>query len=252
MEVEVLEKVTVRYLERPKIKVPVLVCGMPDTGHVGRLAPDYLRSALKAKLVADFYSEYFPAQLRINKEGVAELLKGQMFCYRGDRHSMLIFTGDAQPATPEGQHVISEKILAVAQELGVKKVFTLGAFITGMPVTIPRVFGTATTLELLKTLEAKGVKTMTEGNITGMNGLLFGLAQIKGMEGIGLYGETSGFALDAEAAKAILVALADILDLSLDYSAMKQDEQPNGVEEREPFKPETKEESQKKVREYIT
>ncbi len=246
-----LEKVTVRFLERPKTKVPVLVCGMPDTGYVGRLAPDYLRSALKAKLVADFYSEYFPAQIRINKEGVADLLKGQLFWSRGDGKNMLIFTGDAQPATPEGQHVISEKILAVAQELGVKRVFTLGAFITGMPVAIPRVFGTATSSELLKTLEAKGVKTMTEGNITGMNGLLFGLAQIKGMQGIGLYGETSGFAVDTEAAKAIVVALADILDLSLDYSSLKLEEQPR-IEEEEPARPETKEESQKKVREYIT
>ncbi len=247
-----LEKVTVRFLERPKTKVPVLVCGMPDTGYVGRLAPDYLRSALKAKLIADFYSEYFPAQIRINKEGVADLLKGQLFWSRGDGKNMLIFTGDAQPATPEGQHVISEKILEVAQELGVKRIFTLGAFITGMPVAIPRVFGTATSSELLKTLEAKGVKTMTEGNITGMNGLLFGLAQIKGMEGIGLYGETSGFAVDTEAAKAIVVALADILDLSLDYSTIKLEEQPDMVGEEEPVRPETKEESQKKVREYIT
>lgn len=161
---------------------------------------------------------------------------------------MLIFTGDAQPPTPEGQHIISEKVLAVAQELGVRRVFTLGAFITGMPVTIPRVFGTATSSELLKMLEAKGVKTMTGGSITGMNGLLFGLAQIKGLEGIGLYGETSGFGVDAEAAKAILVVLADILDLSLDYSAMKLEEQPRNEED---VRAETKE-SQRKIREYIT
>ena len=49
-----------------------------------------------------------------------------------------------------------------------------------------------------------------------------------------------------------MVALGDILGLSLDYSTIKLEEQPNMVGEEEPVRPETKEESQKKVREYIT
>ena len=245
-----MEKVEIRFLEHPP-KVPVLVCGMPDTGYVGRLAPFYLKTALGAKLVAELYSEYLPPQVKIDKEGIASLLKGEFF-WSGKKANLLIFTGDAQATTVEGQHIISEKVLEMAQQLGVKKVFTLGAFITGSIVENPEVFGTATSPELLKVLQENGVKTMSEGNITGMNGLLFGLAKVNGMDGIGLYGATSGFAADPNAARAILNVLEKMLNLTLDYSAIKEEREAIEFEEDAPPKTESKEESQKKVREYIT
>lgn len=224
---------------------------MPDTGYIGRLAPFYLKTSLGAKLVAEVYSEFFPPQVRIDKEGVTSLLKGE-FYWSGGKGNLLIFTGDAQATTVEGQHILSEKILEVAKKLGVKKVFTLGAFITGSAVEKPEVFGTATSPELLKALQENGVKTLSEGNITGMNGLLFGFAKVNGIDGIGLYGATPGFSADPKAAKAILKVLERMLHLTLDYSAINEDKQEiiKFAEEPTP-KGESEDESQKKVHEYI-
>lgn len=227
-----LESIQVRFLEIPSEKVPVLICGMPDTGYVGRLAPYYLTQALKASKIADLYSKYFPAQIQIYEDGTAGLLKGELFWSKTT--NLLIFTGDSQATTAEGQHIVSEKIVKIGSELGVKKVFTLGAFITGAMVKDPSVYGTATSPELLGELQVHNVKTMSEGTITGMNGLLFGLAKMYGMDSVGLYGETSGFGADEKAAKAILKMLEKILNVALDYSAIKPDKTVLSGEDQNP------------------
>lgn len=246
-----LERVDVKFLERPSASISTLVFGMPDTGYVGRLTPYYLMKILKARKIAEVYSQYFPAEIRIGKDGIADLLKGEFFLST-KAEDLLIFTGDSQATTPEGQHMISEKILQVAGELGVKKVFTVGAFITGKIVSSPLVYGTASSAELLEKLQNFGVKTMSEGNITGMNGLLFGLARTNNMESIGLYGETSGIGADPKAAKAVIAVLERMLDIVLDYSAIEKEDGQEIIRSEEDVKPESKEETQKKVREYIT
>ena len=42
---------------------------------------------------------------------------------------------------------------------------------------------------------------MDAGSITGMNGLIIGIAKLRGMQGACLLGETSGYVVDAKASK---------------------------------------------------
>ena len=55
------------------------------------------------------------------------------------------------------------------------------------------------------------VQVMKEGGITGMNGIIIGLAALYEMDGVCLLGETSGYLIDAGAARAILEALSRLL-----------------------------------------
>jgi len=239
----VLENTQVKFLEIPSEKIAIFICGMPDTGYVGRLAPYYLVQALKASKIAELYSKYFPAQIQIDKDGTADLLRGEFFWAKPT--NLLIFTGDSQATTPEGQHIVSEKIVEIASKFGVKKVFTLGAFITGAMVKYPSVYGTATSPELLKELQVHGVKTMSEGVITGMNALVFGFAKMYGLDSVGLYGETLGLGADENAAMAILKVLEKTLNLTLDYSAIE----PEKIFQFEEEQHESKEDQN--VRDYI-
>jgi uncharacterized protein len=43
---------------------------------------------------------------------------------------------------------------------------------------------------------------MDRGGIVGMNGLIIGIAKLRGMQGTCLLGETSGYVIDAKASKA--------------------------------------------------
>jgi len=63
---------------------------------------------------------------------------------------------------------------------------------------------------------------MNRGNITGMNGVLIGIAKKSSLSGICLLGETSGYVIDAKASKAVLESLCKILNLKFDMSELDQ------------------------------
>ena len=91
--------------------------------------------------------------------------------------------------------------------------FTLAAYITGVFVDKPRVFGTATDAETVKTLSSNNIAAMDSGSITGMNGLVIGIAKLRNMKGVCLLGETSGYVVDAKASKAVLESLLQIINV---------------------------------------
>ncbi len=212
-----------RILSEPKATNPVLVCGLPGSGYVGKLAADHLVWALKLEKVAEFQSDDFPPQAVVDENGVAGMLKGEMyFAETGKGKSVFVFTADAQPSTSEGEYRLSEAVVRYAARAGVKRVFTLAAYITGSFSNSPKVYGSGTSKAMLDSLSEKGVTLMKDGGISGMNGLLVGVAALRGLEGACLLGETSGYVVDAAASKAVLQALSSIVGIEVDTSKLDE------------------------------
>lgn len=209
--------------EAPELRDPVLICGLPGSGYVGKIAVDHIVAELKAIQIGDLYSYSFPPQVVIKADGTAEAMKNTLYALKGDgtMPDILIFTGDSQPVTPEANYEIADKVLEIAQGMGAKQVFTLAAFITGAFVEKPRVFGTATEIDLVKLIQQNDVIVMNEGTITGMNGVLIGIGKIRGMKGISLLGETSGYIIDAKASQAVLRVLSKIIGLKIDMGSLE-------------------------------
>jgi proteasome assembly chaperone (PAC2) family protein len=63
---------------------------------------------------------------------------------------------------------------------------------------------------------------MDGGSITGMNGLIIGIAKLRGLEGTCLLGETSGYLVDAKASKAILESLLSLIGIKVDMSKLEK------------------------------
>ena len=215
--------IDIKVLEKPHLSEPILICGLPGSGYVGKLAAEHLINELEASLIGEVYSSSFPPQVTIRPNGTSGPMKNVIYASKGNNSipDMLIFTGDSQPITPEANYTLSDRIVDLAEELGVKKVFTLAAYITGAFVKVPRVFGTATQLDLVKELENNGVTKMNEGMITGMNGVLIGVAKIRGLTGASLLGETSGYIIDAKASQAVLEILNSVLRISVDLTDLE-------------------------------
>lgn len=55
-----------------------------------------------------------------------------------------------------------------------------------------------------------------------MNGIMIGLATLYDMDGICLLGETSGYLIDAGAARAILEALSRLLSIKIELSMLTE------------------------------
>lgn len=209
----------------PQLQSTLLICGFPGSGFVGKLAVDHLVQELRAKHLADIYSTSFPPQILIRTDGTAELIKNSIFYFEGTGSnpvSLLLLTGDSQPANPDSEYFLAEEILNIAAKFNPRQVFTLAAYITGVFIDKPRIFGTATDTDTVKTFQEKGVLAMDGGSITGMNGIMIGIAKMRGLKGICLLGETSGYVVDAKSSKSLLETVLSLIGMKVDMTNLEK------------------------------
>ncbi|HLD49453.1 MAG TPA: proteasome assembly chaperone family protein [archaeon] len=217
-------KITV--LEKPKLKKPILIEGLPGIGNVGRLAAGYLVNELKMKKFAELHSPHFLPLVIISDESVAQMLKCEFYYHRGKRDIVLL-TGDTQSILPEGHYDVCEKIINFAKSMGCQEIITLGGFAEGQQVEEPRVIGAVSDKKLLKKYDKLGIdfgKEHTIGTIVGASGLLIGLGKNVGLDGLCLMGETVGLPLitDPKASDRVLQILVKILGIKLDLSKLEK------------------------------
>lgn len=213
-------KIIVEISEMPKLKDPYLICGLPGSGYVGKLAVDYLIEELKGVQFGNIFSASFPPQVSVQTDGTIDLMKNTLYYCKNKPNDIVLLTGDAQPVTPESEYAMAEEIIGICENLGVKNIYTLAAYITGSFSKSPKVYGTSTSLQVVKEFSKQGILTMNGGSITGMNGLMIGAGKTKGITGVCLLGETSGYVVDAKASKAVIDILSKILGLKLDMTTL--------------------------------
>lgn len=221
-----MEDIILNYKERPKLRSPIFVEGLPGVGNVGKLAAEHLVDQLKAVKFVEMYSKYFPPQVLVNDSGTIRLVSNEMYYVMRPHvnNDLIIMTGDYQGLTPEGQYALSDKTLQVVKELGVERIYTLGGYGLGKMIEKPRVLGAATDPELVEELKGFGV-TFSKGEpgsgIVGASGLLLGLGSQYGMRSACLMGETSGYFVDPKGAQAVLEVLSKILGVTIDFSELE-------------------------------
>jgi len=199
-----------------------MICGFPGSGYVGKLAIDHVIGELESIQLADIYSTSFPPQVVIKNTGTVELMKNIIYYVKntGGKHDFLFLTGDAQPVSSKVEYLLGEEIIKIAKNFDVRQIITLGAYITGMFVETPRIFGVATDEDGLKLLNSFNISKIDNGSISGMNGILLGIGKINNVKGISLLGETSGYVIDANASKYILKKLLAIIGLDISMEDM--------------------------------
>lgn len=222
-----MEEVIISYLQKPDIKNPILLEGLPGVGNVGKLAAEHLIDELHAEKFADLYSKHFPPQVLVGDNGVVKLVNNEFHFVKTSNKKgddLIILVGDYQGMTPEGQYELASKVLELAKEFGVKKIFTLGGYGMGKVVEYPRVLGATTDEELVEEMKKYGI-TFPKGEpgsgIVGASGLLLGLGKLMGIQSICLMGETSGYFADPKAAQAVLEVLTKIINVTVDFKPLE-------------------------------
>ncbi len=221
-EIKVLKHITPHEL--------VLICGLPGAAYIGKIAVDYLVQQMKAELVGEVYSRFFPPYVIIKEDGLVELMRNELQDAKDESgRDIVFFAGNAQAFSPEGQYDITEKVLDWAMENGVKRVYSVAALVTDRNFDAPSVYATATSGPLLDEAKSRGAQILDHGVIGGENGLILGLARKKGLDGICLLAETHGYqtptgeyVIDPRAAKAALVVLTQILGIMVDMEPMEK------------------------------
>jgi len=210
--------------EAPKLRSPILIAGLPDSGRVAKIVLDHLVKTLKASPLGYLHSDYLPPRVLLKADGTPELMKHEFFYWVNSDEAgndLVLYTGDAQPILPEGAFRLSEAVVDLAERLGVGTLITVGAFITGRISDNPKVYGAASEKDLVKELRALDVQIIDSGAVTWMNGLIPGLAKVRNLKGLFLSGETSGFMVDPRAAMIILRVLIRKLGLQIEMKELE-------------------------------
>src|SRR5260370_12392858 len=210
--------------EAPKLRNPILIAGLPDSGRVAKIVLDHLIKTLKASPLGYLRWEYIVPRVLLKPDGTPELMKHEFFYWVNSDEAgndLVLYTGDAQPILPEGAFRLSEAVVDLAERLGVGTLITVGAFITGRISDNPKVYGAASETDLVKELKSLDVQIIDSGAVTWMNGLIPGLAKVRNLKGLFLSGETSGFMIDPRAAMVILRVLVKKLGLQIDLTELE-------------------------------
>jgi uncharacterized protein (TIGR00162 family) len=222
-----LKDVEITFLEHPELKDPIFIEGLPGVGNVGKLAADHLIEELGAKKFAEIHSKYFPPQVLVLGDGTIRLVNNELYYWKAENESqtdLIILIGDYQGLTADGQYHLADAILDLVEKMGAKKLYTLGGYGTGKMTEKPRVLGAATDKEIVKEMKKRNVvfrKNEPGGGIVGASGLLLGVGKMRGMNGVCLMGETSGYLVDPKSAQSVLEILSDLLNVKIDFSDLE-------------------------------
>jgi len=224
-----MEDVIIKYIEnKPKLKDPIFIEGLPGIGNVGKLAVEHLIEITKAKKFAELYSKDFPPQVFINPDGTVKLVNNEFYYRKAtkkNQRDLILLTGDYQGLSSKGQYDLVESILDVIQELGVKQMYTLGGYGLGHEIKDPKVLFATTDKHLVKIIKKYGAvfkKNEPGGGIIGASGLLLGLGKNRGLEGVCFMGETPGYLVDPKSAKAVLKIVTKLTNIDIDFSRLEE------------------------------
>lgn len=217
-----IEDIAVTYLEsfdKSTLSNPVLIEGLPGIGQVGKLVAEYMIHILEAEKIGEIHSLYFPPQVIIEEDGLARLPRNELYLYRSEGNELVFLVGDHQSTSGEGHYILADCYCGIAEELKVKRIYTLGGFGVGHLVDAPRVLGAVNRSGLREEVEALGVTFTRDepgGGIIGAAGLILGLSAPMGIDAICLMGETSGYLVDPMSAANVLAILSKLIDVPVD------------------------------------
>ncbi len=206
-----MDKPVFRKIFEPALKDPIFVEGLAGLGNVGLIAASHLIECTNAKLFAELYAPYFPDYVAVKKNGTCRPPRYRFYAANTEKNSYIILTGESQPSLEDtvAHYDVCDEILDFVQKYGTQFVVTMGGVSSE---TGEEVFIAATTEELAQKHATKDVKVYTDSKIVGATGLLLGLAQRRGLQGICLLGSASGFGAERGIALSVYKALMNIFE----------------------------------------
>jgi uncharacterized protein (TIGR00162 family) len=220
-----LKETFIKELTKVDLNNPILIEGLPGLGLVGKIATRYLVKRLKAEKFAYLYSPHFPYFVLVNKKGSVRLLRGTFYFWKNKsgKSDVILFTGDSQAQTIEGQYEISDRLLDFARKCNVKLIVTIGGYRMEAKEK-PKVVAASTNMELLNAaLKAGAIVSPMGSPIVGTAGLILGLARFRKIDALCLLGETRGYLPDPKAAKSVLEVLRTLLGIDVDLAGLDEE-----------------------------
>jgi proteasome assembly chaperone (PAC2) family protein len=233
--------------QEPQLENPIMVASWPGIGNIGIIAVDTLKGILKAEELGEIepWEFFYPNRVSIRK-GVLKSLEFPSSKFHSKRTcggDIVFFIGEEQPT--EGGRIYAEGkkayrmanlVLDVAERFQCRRIYTSGAAVALIHHTAkPRVWAVPNSESLIPEIKRYGNTLLMSdiegrgghGHITGLNGLLLGVAKTRGVEAICLMGEIpvylQGLPLSyPKASKSVLEVLSHSLKVEANLDALDE------------------------------
>jgi len=204
----------IRMFHCPKLENPILIAGFPGIGDIGSTVAKMLIELSQAELFAELYSPTFQDFVFIDKNGVCHPPRYRFYTVRKGR-DLIVLTGDGYPALEEvsDHYELCSDILDFVEKFSCKSIITIEGAI--MPLSHEEIFVAATSKEIASRYVEKGATLYRNKRIIGISGLILGLAEKRGLEGVCLLASTPGYKRDRGAAFRVYKFLMDFLKRDL-------------------------------------
>lgn len=232
----------VRLYEEPDLVQPTLIACWPGIGNVGVMAVDSLRTMLEAEEFGEIEpGGFFYPKKAVIREGQLTDLQfpvSRFFYKKSAGGDLVFFVGEEQPseggkAYAEGAkaYEMASLVMDVAVKFGCRRVYTSGAAVAAIHHSArPRVWAVPNMGRLLDEIRSYGNTVLMsgiegrggQGTITGLNGLLLGVARKRGVEGVCVMGEVPVYLQGLpipypKASKSVLEVLSAVLGIEVDF-----------------------------------
>jgi len=215
---------------RPKLNAPVMLAAWPGIGNVAIILANYLKKKLDFKELGEIQASRFfdpiGVAVRNNVVEAPQFPESKFYYWKNKEggNDIILFLGDDQPATKA--YELANCVIDLAQKFHVKRIYTCAAAVTRIHHTEqPRVWGAATSQLLADDFKKYNLVQGGTLHISGLNGLLLGVAKEKDMESICLLGEVPTYATRIQspvAALAVMNVLIEMLGVKIDMNELLQ------------------------------
>jgi proteasome assembly chaperone (PAC2) family protein len=216
----------IKLYKHPRPRSCSMIASWPGIGDVSLTAARYLVEKLNGVEIGEIEPVNFFEPVGVTvKENVVESprfpeSKFYYWQYPKAGKGLVIFIGEEQPAF-KGYELVN-CVLDVAQRLRVSRIYSCAAAVTRIHHSEEmKVWGAATNSDLVDELSKYNVILRGNLRIAGLNGLILGMAQERGMEGICLLGEVPAYATqiaNPKASLAVLGILTKMLGVTVDLA----------------------------------
>jgi proteasome assembly chaperone (PAC2) family protein len=235
----------IRLYQEPRLANPVMVAGWPGIGNIGIIAVDTLRGMLMAEEFGEIepWEFFYPKKVSIKNGELVDLEfpSNKFYLGKTEKRDIIFFIGEEQPAGGRGPYAEGKKayqmanlVLDVALKFGCHRVYTSGAAVAPVHHTMrPRVWAVPNSEDLIDEVKSYHNTVLMsdiegrggQGTITGLNGLLLGVATKRGLEAICIMGEIPMYLQEfplpyPKASKSVLGVLAASLGIGVEMEAI--------------------------------
>ena len=235
----------IRLYNQPELENPVLIAAWPGIGNVGIIAVDTLRGVVRAEEFGEIepWDFFYPKKVLIRHGELKELEfpTNKFYFKRTAGKDLMFFIGEEQPTEvgrvyAEGKkaYQMANLVLDVALKFGCRRIYTSGAAVAPIHHTMrSKVWAVPNTENLINEVRSyENTVLMSDiegrggqGNITGLNGLLLGVARKRGLEAICIMGEIPIYLQGLpfpypKASKSVLEVLTAALGISIEMEGI--------------------------------